>query len=50
MQHHHTPTTGANKLVPVLIPLPCLLVPFYRHCENGAFHCAVTIHPPIHAS
>ncbi len=26
---------GAGNLVPVLVPLPCVLVPFYRHCQNG---------------
>jgi hypothetical protein len=28
--------------VPVLVPLPALLVPFYRHCENGASHPSTT--------
>ena len=26
---------GAGSLTPVLLPLPCLLVPFHRHCQHG---------------
>jgi len=26
---------GAGNLTPVLLPLPCLLVPFHRHCQHG---------------